>query len=366
MDQVQRLSSDQIQQFLEDGVLVVENVLTKEEVEKSLEGLSQTLVRHGVQSIDVDDEESARAFSKLSTTNGSGGVLDIFYEDWKMDIATNSKLFEMTTQLWNAAYCHEGENQESLSPESQVQWHPHGAFDFNKGCMYIDRIGYRLPTKVAQEVGERINGHKKKKSRSIQRSLTPHLDCCPGSLYAHTSKWRPIQCFVSLTDNLEANTGGFEAAKGFHRDFDEWARNRPPTITLQKENGRKTETTIPAPCVGEYTHMRPKEDHGVMERVCHIPVPAGSTVFWDNRIPHANAYRHTGNSARAVVYCSFLPDVELNRQYVQNQLANFKRGRPPKDQWNDIDEDQVDDQEGKVRTDPFTPLGRKLMGIDPW
>jgi hypothetical protein len=348
-------------------VLVVENVLTKDEIDSSLNGLHQTLIRHGVQSYDVEDEDSARAFANLSSTNGSGGVLDVFYDDWKMDIATNPKLFSITKQLWNSAYCHNGEAKESLPSEKQFQWHPYGIFDCNKGYLYMDRIGYRLPTKVAQELGERINSHKKKKARSIQRSLTPHLDCCPDALFTNTAnKWRPIQCFVSLTENLKANTGGFEAAKGFHRTFGEWARNRPRTIVPQKENGTRTDTAIPAPCVGEYTHMRPKEDREVMERVCHIAVPAGSAVFWDNRIPHANAYRHDGSSARAVVYCSFLPDVELNRRYVQNQLANWKLGRPPRDQWNHIEEGRVDDPERRTQNYTFTPLGRKCMGLEPW
>ena len=74
---------------------------------------------------------------------------------------------------------------------------------------------------------------KKKKLRSLQRSLNPHLDCCPDTFcdpkHAKTTKWRPIQCFVSLTDNLEPHTGGFEAVLGgFHRSFDDWARNRTP------------------------------------------------------------------------------------------------------------------------------------------
>jgi hypothetical protein len=354
------LSPEQVEKFLQDGVLVVENVLTQDQVDQSLQGLYQTLSRHGVQCPkEVDDEESARAFAKLSSTNGSGGVLDIFYEDWKMDIATNPKLFCMTNQLWKAAYCHDGEeNKESC--EHQFQWHPHGAFDCEKGYLYIDRIGYRLPTKIANELGERINGKtKKKKARSLQRSLTPHLDCCPETIFAPntSNKWRPMQCFVSLTDNLEANTGGFEAAKGFHRSFDEWAKNRPPTI--QKGGS----ISAPAGCVGEYTHIRPTEDRAIMDRVGHIPVTAGSAVFWDNRIPHANAYRHDGLQPRAVVYCSFLPEIALNRSYVQNQLEHWQRGGAPKDQWNHIIDN---DNAGTIHTYSFTPLGRKLMGLDRW
>jgi hypothetical protein len=88
--------------------------------------------------------------------------------------------------------------------------------------------------------------------------------------------------------------------------------------------------------------MRPKEDREVMDRVRHIPVKAGAAVFWDNRIPHANAYRHEGEVPRSVVYSSFLPDIALNREYVRQQLANWKVQRPPTDQWIEIDDESTD------------------------
>jgi hypothetical protein len=110
-----------------------------------------------------------------------------------------------------------------------------------------------------------------------------------------------------------------------------------------------------------------------MERIQHVPVRAGSAVFWDNRIPHANAYRNDSENARAVVYCSFLPNIQLNREYVKKQLFKLKRRIPPTDQWinntNDkhgVDEmlDAEHDQSGNDNlTDAFQ---RNLLGVDPW
>jgi hypothetical protein len=124
-----------------------------------------------------------------------------------------------------------------------------------------------------------------------------------------------------------------------------------------------------APCVGEYTHMRPKEDRDIMDRIEHIPVRTGSAVFWDNRIPHANAYRHDGSIPRSVVYCSFLPDLPINRNYVTQQLENWKQGQRPTDQWinpddNDGQSEPTDNLQEKF--DALTPLGRRLLAIDPW
>ncbi len=282
--------------------------------------------------------------------------------------------------------------------ENYYKYHPYGQFDLSKGYIYIDRIGYRLPTKLAQEVGEAEERKRQQKSQeesasmnanvktattkskkaskrknvTIQRSLTPHLDCCPDTYYSTSgkSKWRPIQCFVSLTDNLEPNTGGFEAAPGFHRSFHQWInerKNAPSRIVKRdKKSGAKSFINVPAPCIGEYTHIRPKEDENVMKLVQHIPVRAGSVVFWDNRIPHANAYRNESEVSRAVVYCSFLPDVPLNRRYAEKQLEDYRDMKFPRDQWIAIGDSDVDTEDNHQGVYNLSTLGRKLLAIEPW
>ena len=86
-----------------------------------------------------------------------GGVLDIFYPEWKMKIATNERLFRMTCQLWKEAYYHNGEElkDDNLScckkvydagggdcngyrdkdEDDSFKWHPFGSFDCNRGYM---------------------------------------------------------------------------------------------------------------------------------------------------------------------------------------------------------------------------------------
>ena len=75
------LDQTQIDRYLEDGVLVVDNVLSESELIDCKNGLLESLQIRGIKSFDVNDEESAIAFQKLSSTNGSGGVLDIFHDD---------------------------------------------------------------------------------------------------------------------------------------------------------------------------------------------------------------------------------------------------------------------------------------------
>jgi len=283
---------------------------------------------------------------------------------------------------------------------------------------YIDRIGYRIPTSLAETIGKQQHqlqtknttqqqtqqptasskttnkSKKNKKAKPIQRSLTPHFDCCPEKYHDTTNKnkWRPIQCFVSLTTNLHLNTGGFEAVPGFHREFSSWVANgRKKKTATSVEQQQPNNISHPLPCVGEYTHLSPSFDKDLMKRIQHIPVKAGSVVFWDNRIPHGNSYRNDptpesvndgennsilGTSgSRAVVYCSFLPDVDINRKFVQRQLVDWMERRPPRigDRWikqqdDDVVDDatQVNDTDRNTVESNLTDLGKRLIGIVSW
>ena len=221
---------------------------------------------------------------------------------------------------------------------------------------------------------------------------------------------------------MHPNTGGFEAVPGFHREFHSWVQRGRRII---KENDDITllehrhQRPHPRPCVGEYTHLHPTYDRDIISRIQHIPVKAGSVVFWDNRIPHGNSFRNDPISivdnddndginknvnrfndddalsisgARAVIYCSFLPDVQVNRTYVSNQLIDWKLRRPPRmgDRWIRQQQQQqqqqhesdggksVDEKEtpesaagGKmmidtVETQTLTKLGKQLIGLVDW
>ena len=88
--------------------------------------------------------------------------------------------------------------------------------------------------------------------------------------------------------------------------------------------------------MGDYVHVRPNEDAEVIRRFVHVPVPAGAAVFWDQRLPHANAKQNKGKEPRSVVYGGFLPrgkGIGINRAYAEEQLRRLKEGRAQPDFW---------------------------------
>ena len=63
------------------------------------------------------------------------------------------------------------------------------------------------------------------------------------------------------------------------------------------------------------------------------PPPRGAAVFWDQRIPHANARTNAASEPRRVIYGGFLPRVPLNERYAAEQLRRYELGLPQPDFW---------------------------------
>lgn len=335
------LTDEQIEQFKTNGVIVIPNVLTPEEIAEARRGLHEELAKYGVDHNDL--EGTGQHLTKLSSTGGAGGILDLFYPSWRLKVAENDKVFAAMSDLWSATYA---QNHPDFS-------HPHGDFNGKQGFMYINRVCYRVPDTVAKM-------HATKKSRPIQRSLTPHLDCCPTKLFESTKeipRWRPIQCITVLTSNNEPNTGGFEAVPGFHKEFEAYFSQHHGSA-LEQANGDR-----PQVCLGDFSPLRMQEDRKVIGRYQPIHCEAGSVILFDWRIPHANSYKHTGTVPREVVYTGLLPNVPENQRYAQEQLRRYALRLLPADHWRKGESQQVDEH---FSDHTFSALGSRLIGLYPW
>ncbi|CAH0487985.1 unnamed protein product [Peronospora farinosa] len=340
------LTDQQIQQFMDQGVLVVPNVLTPNELAESRQGLHRELAKYGV---DHDNLiETGDNLKKLSSTGGAGGILDLFYPSWRLKVAEHENIFAAMTDLWQATYAHN---------HSDFQ-HPFGNFDGKRGYMYINRVCYRVPDTISKKFAA-------KKSRPMQRSLTPHWDCCPTKMFRFdksTPRWRPIQCITVLTSNTEPNTGGFEAVPGFHKEFAAYAAERQSYTVA--EAAMTAPLRRPQVCLGEFSPLRMQEDCAVIDRYQHIGCEAGSVIFFDWRIPHANSYKHVGTIPREVIYTGFIPDTPMNRTYVQEQLRRYKKRLLPTDHWQKDDVDVCVSEDYSAHH--FSALGSRLIAFHSW
>ncbi|KAH8045415.1 sulfurtransferase [Aureococcus anophagefferens] len=166
------LTAEQVERFKVDGFLVVPNVLDASGLAAARRGLEASLARYGV---DASDPATFDGLRRLSSTNGAGGVLDLFYERWKLELSLETvKFADAYRDLLAATYA-----------TGDPLWsHPYGDdWDPSELWAHVDRIGCRIPE--AGEAGETGADGKQKagKKKRIQRSLAPHLDCagrCAG------------------------------------------------------------------------------------------------------------------------------------------------------------------------------------------
>lgn len=136
--------------------------------------------------------------SAKSRTKVSGLILScclsLFFtscvlQDWKLKLNQSAKAVAIMSELWAATFAN------CKSPYD----HPYGIFPPKEALMYIDRVCYRVPDRVSA-----LHCCETNKKRCLQRSLTPHIDCCPHRMFQDIgehkySKWRPIQAFIALT-----------------------------------------------------------------------------------------------------------------------------------------------------------------------
>jgi hypothetical protein len=109
-----------------------------------------------------------------------------------LSLNENPKAVAIMSELWEATFA------KCEKPYD----HPFGKFNSKEALMYIDRVCYRVPDRISE-----LHCSDKSKKRPLQRSLTPHIDCCPHKMFQDIgeykySKWRPIQAFIALTGTL--------------------------------------------------------------------------------------------------------------------------------------------------------------------
>jgi len=360
---------------VEDGVVIVTNVLSPEEVEECRQGLHHDLKEHfGVvadktkkfHSQDTSLEDTAYLMEKFQT-HPSGG-LPFHFSKWRMKhCCFNKKVLNITRALWEETYgqgdsyspecrdslessnigsklCAEEVNKYHgvLEPISQCSvndslptsrldmagrplWGtPYGRFLCNDDTgqltafPYIDSLNFRLPTSLASYTS------KKGKKIRFQRHIAAHADVNYWNMFGGKkgrTRWRPFQSFLALTDNMKTRdedymAGGLEVVAGFHKEASKFFSNIPDGYGQSNDHFKYNREFCGSVKMAEKNDTdngknKDKTFESIRARFEGLHYPAGSLVLWDWRIPHRQQERHDGIEAREVVYTSFLPDINV-------------------------------------------------------
>ncbi|HLK57486.1 MAG TPA: phytanoyl-CoA dioxygenase family protein [Chthonomonadaceae bacterium] len=150
-----------------------------------------------------------------------------------------------------------------------------------------------------------------------------------------------VQGVLCLSDT-EPGMGGFQCVPGFHRGLEEWIRTLPPDRN---------------PRVPDLSTLPPDK------RVVPIPAKQGSLIIWNNLLLHGNGH-NVSKQPRFSQYISMFPASRLMEETRQARIAQWRDHTPPYTQTFPGDPRKIEEQFGT--TAELTPLGRKLLGLDPW
>lgn len=149
-----------------------------------------------------------------------------------------------------------------------------------------------------------------------------------------------VQGVLSLTD-VRPGDGGFQCVPGFHRRIHEWIRTQP----------------------ADRDPFRP--DLAGMQ-VEQIPMRSGDLLIWDSRLPHGTSPNRS-ERPRLAQYISMFPADEPNEAHRERRLHAWQTRTTPHDPQGfpfPGDPRRVEELHGT--TAELTPLGRRLLGLDPW
>lgn len=307
------LTEEQLDEFRENGVLVIDNVFSEAEVSETRTAFHAHLSALGI------DHDAILAGEKIPDTGPriKSPISRIFYPKWKLlNIHLHPKLTTLAEDLLVKTFGRKEKNFE----------HPYE--EFSSILAYVDRVCWRLPDSIRAEGG-----------------LGLHLDRDPADPYLENNgglrRWRPIQSLVCLTDHFHGDSGGLRLVPGFHNRIDEYFKGK------SSGNG------------GEFFRMN-NVQHDTLQKQCRpVIASAGSVIFWDNRLPHATASHLSGYDTREVVYTGFLPNIKLNKKYIATQLqAVLKNVVPPAYVENCSPESADRDWEEK----DLTAVQKRLLG----
>jgi hypothetical protein len=328
---LQVLTQEQVDTFRRDGVLVVPGLLSDEEADRVSDEFHKFLAP--AMKIYHDDIKSSQGLSNARLA----GIVDCFWQKWKMDLNSNPKFIDILQDLYDHTYGSEtASNPDDLfySPFAPLHKEENGRTNL---FYYIDRANYRIPKDVLPIKG-----------------LPIHVDCDPKFLYDRLPKteeelkrasellgkcmeyqkdgssdpkdmegrskaltekrdlrwkWRPFQSFVALTDNPHKDLGGFMAIKEM------FAKITSKECTDLMQHSKPN---------GEFTVLENFPE--IHEKIEDIIYKKGDLVIWDWRTPHTNAESHLGYKPREVVYIQVMPDIGVNRIYAACQRKCFEDG----------------------------------------
>ncbi|KYQ90078.1 hypothetical protein DLAC_08660 [Tieghemostelium lacteum] len=352
------LSIKDIDLFKSQGFLIKSGLVPEELLQQHQREIREYLTRNA--NIDFKGTEIGSAEeSKVllhqenltsNVSNGFGGMINFYHGTSMYKIRELHSVYQSFSQLYSTTY------SQPLPIHSDLNEWPniYGPFNPEEMFMFVNRCGFRIPHLPETLTHDQL----------VQKGTGIHLDCNPYHLFKGEKLvdenielkplrfWQPIQAFVSLTDTLDKEQGGFWTIPKFHFKTVEYFQNQ---YKFNEDGNQKLKR-------GNSFDINDM-DQFIKNSLQFIPIHRGDVLFWDWRMPHCNDQFHSGEKVREVIYLAHLPNVTINQQYAQKQKEWYHSGNHPSYVAKKFSTLETNNS---YKPPLLSLLGKKLLDLLPW
>ena len=143
-----------------------------------------------------------------------------------------------------------------------------------------------------------------------------------------------VQGVLYLVDT-PGNQGAFTCIPGFHRKLEEWLKDLPSDAD-------------PRRVIREY------QDQGVP-----VPGKAGDLVIWHSALPHGSS-PNSAERPRMAQYITMNPAPNDGKETNGHRITWWQ------ERLTGLGKNQKEKEHNEGKTAELTPLGKKLLGLNPW
>jgi ectoine hydroxylase-related dioxygenase (phytanoyl-CoA dioxygenase family) len=148
-----------------------------------------------------------------------------------------------------------------------------------------------------------------------------------------------VQGVLALCDQTDENMGGFQGIPELYRTYDTWKLSQP----LDRDHFKPDTTGF---------------------EIVKVKLEAGDLLIFNSLLPHGIRPNYSGNKVRIAQYISMTPAQEENEELKQWRIRSWKERNPPEGYA--FPGDPRDWEKTKYGVAELSPLGKKLLGLDPW
>ncbi|UJR07141.1 hypothetical protein I4U23_011429 [Adineta vaga] len=310
--------------FEKHGLVVVGNVLTNEECERSIDDVWKFLQEMYNPDIERDNPDT------WNTNTWPGyshmGILGI--ERWLYPQACDNRQNPKIYQVFQTLF---GDEELIVNVTRAGLMRPTKNIYFPSIKTIEDRKDWKTMSNWLHLDMNPLTG--RTTTYGFEHASESHFESSKNPLLAQNistnngMRVRKLQAILALVDCREED-GGFHAVPGFQHYITTWTKHNQNLCLRSNQSRDPTTVQIPA-------------DDSIREYIQRMPIRKGSLLVWDSRLPHGN-YPNNSNRMRIVQYLHMAPIAD-------EALRPF----PLK-------------KEDLPENFQLTNLGEKLYGFVPW